>query len=280
MEENKNKQGGRHASRQGSVRTILRRLCLVVLVFSLLGLAVYWARQWSAKRDYDRLQQQNQAASSAASSAASVQATPAPSAEPLDIPVDFAQLQAQNPDAYAWISIPGTLVDYPVMQTADETDYYLDHTFERGYGLPGSIYTRNDTAQDFSDPCTVVYGHNMKDDTMFGSLHEYEKADFFADAANRTIYTYSPNAIREWTIFAAVEYSDVLLTAAYDFADPLDMQAFLDSLRTSRGSYDREVSVTGSSRLIVLSTCVGGNRDTVRYLVVGVLTDERVQAMG
>ena len=279
MDTNKNHQSGRHASGQSSVRKVLRILCLAVLIFSLLGLAVYWGRQWSAKRDYDRLQQQNQPASSAASSASSAQATPAPSAEPLDIPVDFAQLQAQNPDAYAWISIPGTLVDYPMMQSAEETDYYLNHTFERGYGLPGSIYTRNDTAQDFSDPCTVVYGHNMKNDTMFGSLHEYEKADFFADAANRTIYTYSPNAIREWTIFAAVEYSDVLLTAAYDFGNPLDMQAFLDSLRIGRGSYDGEVSVDGNSRLIVLSTCVGGNRDTVRYLVVGVLTNERVQAM-
>ena len=280
MGENRSNRQGRHASRQGSFRTILHGICLVVLVFSLLGLAVYLGRQWSVKQEYDRLQQQNQAVSSTASSAVSVQATPAPTAEPLDIPVDFAQIQAQNPDAYAWISIPGTLVDYPMMQNADETDYYLNHTFERGYGLPGSIYTRNDTAQDFSDPCTVVYGHNMKNDTMFGSLHEYEKADFFADMANRSIYTYSPNAIREWTIFAAVEYSDVLLTAAYDFGDSLEKQAFLDSLRTSRGSYDDEVPVDGDSRLIVLSTCVGGNRDTVRYLVVGVLTDERVQEMG
>lgn len=268
-----NTNGPRHDAAKGSVRSRLRIACAVVLALCVLGLAAYWLQQRRAQAEYEKLQQQNQPSSSAAASSDAASASqPAATPQPL-VPVNFDELQSRNPDAYAWITIPGTLVDYPVLQNAENTDYYLDHTFEKAYGLPGAIYTRNDTAQDFSDPCTVVYGHNMKNDTMFGSLHEYENAAFFADASNRTIHTYNPDCARQWTIFAAVEYSDVLLSAAYDFADPAQLQAFVDSLRSCRGSFDSSVPVDGTSRLIVLSTCIGG-KDTSRYLVVGVLTDE------
>lgn len=253
------------------LRRWLHTAFLLLLAVGLVGLAVCLGSRWRAAAQYEALQQQNQAVSSQPEPAA----TPSPTAEPLDIPIDFAAIQAENPDAYGWITIPGTLVDYPLMQHAEETDYYLDHTFEKTYGLPGSIYTRNDTAQDFSDPCTVVYGHNMKNDTMFGSLHEYEKADFFADAANRIIYTYTPDSIRAWTIFAATEYSDALIPAAYDFSDPEQKLAFVASLREWNGHFDESVPVDADSRLIVLSTCVTSRRADRRYLVVGVLTDEK-----
>lgn len=255
-------------------RSPLRMVLALMLAASLLGLGVLWLQRYRANRAYDQLQQNNRPASSAAQSASS--AFSQPQAE-LQIPVAFDELKKKNADTYAWIYIPGTKVDYPMLQNAQFTDYYLEHTFDRSYGLPGAIYTRNDTAKDFSDPCTIVYGHNMKDDSMFGSLHDYEKQRFFKDPANRTIETYTPDAIRRWTIFAAVEYSDVLLTAAYDFTDPQQKLAFVESLRSCRGHFDAGVPVTETDRLIVLSTCIGG-KETSRYLVVGVLTEEQTEA--
>lgn len=86
--------------------------------------------------------------------------------------VDFAALWEQNEDVYAWITVPGTLVDYPVLQHPSDDEYYLHHTIDHVEGLPGSIYSETVNAKDFTDMNTILYGHNMKNDTMFGSLHE------------------------------------------------------------------------------------------------------------
>ena len=77
--------------------------------------------------------------------------------EPVEIPVNFQELQAMNPDIYAWIEIPGTEVNYPIVQSASDREYYLDHTIEGAEGLPGSIYTENLNTTTFQDKNTVVY---------------------------------------------------------------------------------------------------------------------------
>ena len=69
----------------------------------------------------------------------------------MEIPIDFAQLQAQNPDIYAWIQIDGTNINYPVAQSATDNEYYLNHTIEGQEGYPGSIYTENWNTKEFTD---------------------------------------------------------------------------------------------------------------------------------
>ena len=95
--------------------------------------------------------------------------------DPMFRKIDFAAAQAVNPDVYAWIWIPGTNIDYPILQSETEDDaYYLNHTIEKKEGLPGTIYTEKYNGKDFSSPVTVIYGHNMKNGSMFADLHKYE----------------------------------------------------------------------------------------------------------
>lgn len=88
--------------------------------------------------------------------------------EPVQIPVDFATLQAENPDIYAWIRIADTPIDYPILQKEGDDDYYLYRTVDGEEGLPGSIMTEYSyNPHAFSeDPVTVVYGHNMLNDSF------------------------------------------------------------------------------------------------------------------
>ena len=81
---------------------------------------------------------------------------PEPQPEPIEIPVNFDELKAQNPDVYAYIEIPGTQVSYPILQSADGSVDYLNTTLQRTAGLPGSIYTENISSQEFTDFNTVV----------------------------------------------------------------------------------------------------------------------------
>lgn len=93
-------------------------------------------------------------------------------------PIDFEKLQSYNDEIYAWIHIPNTKIDYPVAQHEGEDDYYLKHNM---YGEPefaGTIYTEKCNKTDFSDPNTLIYGHNMRNGSMFQNLHKFEEKEF------------------------------------------------------------------------------------------------------
>ena len=103
--------------------------------------------------------------------------------------VDFAALQQINPDIVAWLRIPGVL-DYPVVQGTDNS-YYLHHTFRKEYNIAGSIFLDARNASDFSDGKNIIYGHNMRDGSMFHVLRKFQDLDFYQ--ANREIWLYLPD---------------------------------------------------------------------------------------
>ena len=91
------------------------------------------------------------------------------------VTVDFAPLQAINPDIVAWLRIPGVL-EYPVVRGEDNS-YYLNHTVQKTYNIAGSIFLDYRNERDFSDSKNIIYGHNMKDGSMFGGLKAYNMKD-------------------------------------------------------------------------------------------------------
>ena len=96
-------------------------------------------------------------------------------AKPADI--DLAALQQQNPDTVGWIELPGTDISYPIMQGASN-ETYLRHTFNKEYLISGSIFMDFRNNKDYSDFNTIIFGHNMRDGTMFSQLGSYLNDDF------------------------------------------------------------------------------------------------------
>lgn len=86
--------------------------------------------------------------------------------------VDFKALKKINPDIVAWIRIPDTSIDYPVVQGNDDS-YYLTHTFKKTEHVAGAIFLDSDNNADFSDDKNIIYGHNMKDGSMFRGLRNF-----------------------------------------------------------------------------------------------------------
>ena len=107
----------------------------------------------------------------------------------VEIPINFEELQAKNPDIYAWIQIDGTNINYPLVQSATDNEYYLNHTIEGQEGYPGSIYTENGNTKEFTEFNTVIYGHDMKDGSMFQNLHNYTDMTYMQQHPNVIIYT-------------------------------------------------------------------------------------------
>lgn len=204
-------------------------------------------------------------------SEASVREEAAEKSEPVKIPIDFAALTEQNPDVYAWIRIPGTNVDYPILQREDDNTYYLTHTIDHEKAKSGAIYTEDYNSRDFEDPNTVIYGHNMKNGTMFRTLHNYEDRSFFDE--NREVLIYTPDAIRHYEIFAAYVYDNRHLLLNFDFEDPGVYQKYLEeifSMRDMNAFVDTSIKVGTEDRIITLSTCYRGISER-RYLVQAVL---------
>lgn len=176
--------------------------------------------------------------------------------DPYESKIDFESLWEVNEDAYAWIQIPGTVIDYPILQSAtEEDDYYLNTTIDGKKGYPGSIYTEKYNSTAFTDPVTVVYGHDMLEGTMFTDLHKYEDKAFFD--SNPYIYIYLPDRTLKYQVFAAVSFDDRYILGNYNFTDIEDFQSYLDELKSSiDGNVNLDVEVTQQSSILTLSTCI------------------------
>lgn len=189
-------------------------------------------------------------------------------------PVDFAGMWEVNEDVYAWITIPGTVIDYPILQHATDNTYYLNYNIDGSYGYPGCIYTENLNSKDFTDNNTVIYGHNMKNGSMFSGLHKFEDASFFEE--HTKVYIYTPEKEYEYTIFAAYIYDDRHLLYSFDFANEQVYATYLEDIQNMRSMnalLREDIAVTAEDKIITLVTCIG-NQPEKRLLVQAVLNQE------
>lgn len=179
--------------------------------------------------------------------------------------VDFTALQEEtNAHIYAWISIPGTRIDYPMLQHPSDNTHYLNHNLDGSRGYPGCIYTEKENAADFSDFNTVIYGHNMKNGSMFHDLHNYEDETFLPE--HPYVYIYTPDRVLRYRIFASYRYDDRHLLYSFDYATEEGRSGYLKEIRGIRSMsavLDDQVEVTAQDRLVTLSTCVSGRAKTV-----------------
>lgn len=185
--------------------------------------------------------------------------------------IDFAKLQSINPDIYAWIRIPDTQIDYPVLQRKGEDAYYLSHDSSGRYAFAGSIYTEEANSRDFEDSMTVLYGHNMKDGSMFQNLHFFEDSTFFEE--HPKFFIYLPGCQLTYEIFAAYRFDDTHLLGAFDFSKKKVRKVYVKKVFAgiSMGQNTRtDAKVTAKDKLVTLSTCTSDQADG-RYLVQAVL---------
>ena len=185
--------------------------------------------------------------------------------------INWDELHSQNQDIYAWIYVPGTNIDYPILQHPEERSYYLNHNIDGSEGYPGCIYTQNLNSKDWTDPNTVIYGHNMNDGSMFHDLHLFEDAVFFDET--QYLYIYTPEGDYVYEIFAAYPFANVDLLMCFDYSTPEALLVYFDGIWTNRSmtSHFRDsIVLYGDSRIITMSTCIGGQPE-MRYLVQAVL---------
>ena len=168
----------------------------------------------------------------------------------------YAAVYAQNNDFVGWLCIEGTNINYPVMQTPEDPNYYLKRAFNRSYSDYGVPYVQENCALGISDNI-VIYGHNMSNGSMFADLCRYEKKSFWE--AHPIIHFDTLSGYGEYeivTVFKTVAYSQEGFKY-YHFVDAeseADFDAFLAQCRELE-LYDTGVDAEYGDQLITLSTC-------------------------
>ena len=186
--------------------------------------------------------------------------------------VNFDELLAINPDTIGWIrfSPEPSIISYPIVQ-GEDNDEYLHKTFSANENTLGAIFLNAGNQSDFSDRNSIIYGHRMKDGSMFRHLQDYEERAFWEN--NPYFYIYTPDG-REITyhIYSAGQVEDTSDTYLTSFASDEEYQAFLDMTKEV-SLYDTGVELTTEDTIVTLSTCTSAS-DEHRFVVRGVKEKE------
>ncbi len=183
--------------------------------------------------------------------------------------VDFASLQSKNPDIVGWLVVEALDINYPIVQGKDN-DQYLHTTFEKKENFAGSIFMDYMNKTDFSDPHTIIYGHNMKNKSMFGKLKFMKEQEKYKDS--RYFWILTPQHKYRYEIFSA--HVTPVSGDTYTFFDAFDQQ-FVDYLnKSSQESQIPEIDheFTTEDKAVTLTTCTGS--DTSRFVVQGILVSQ------
>ena len=191
--------------------------------------------------------------------------------KPLVIQDSFKELYGQNSDIVGWITIENTDIDYPILQSEDNS-FYMDKDFYKEYSYPGSIFLdfRCDFTNMYKSAHQIVYGHNMKNGTMFQQLTKYEDEDFFNENRYININTLYGNYIFE--VFAAYETPVSYYYLETDFNGKQDWLEFIEGFE-ERSAYDAGITLSGNDVVLTLSTCTNQHDNKYRFVVQARLTN-------
>ena len=194
---------------------------------------------------------------------------PAPDPDTSGANPSIVALQATRPEAVGWLTVPNTQIDYPFAQGKDNEHFlYLD--LDQRWSASGTIFMDFRNSRDFSDFNTVLFGHHMRNGSMFGTLQHFNDRAFFEANQHGTIFLADQTHTIDFFAFAVIPPDDAVIYNP-TITTEAEAAAFLDHVE-STARYFRDIGVTANDRLITLSTCNYEFYDA-RMVLIGRLSD-------
>ena len=186
--------------------------------------------------------------------------------------LSFETLQEINNEVFAWLTVYGTRIDYPVAHNAEDNNKYVNTDITGKYSLAGSIYLASKNNKNFSDFNSIIYGHHMNEGAMFGDLDKFKEQDFFQSRRYGNLYFEGKNhGIEFFAYLSADAYDWNIYNPGLNGSDE-EKQAYIVYL-LEQATYTREVDVSIANQIILLSTC-SADQTNGRDILVGKLSDE------
>lgn len=171
------------------------------------------------------------------------------------INVDIDSLKEKNGDTIGWIKVNNTNINYPFVQTKDN-DYYLSHAFDKSNNNAGWVFLDYRNNSDFSDKNNIIYAHARRDNSMFGSLRNVLKKEWYSNKDNHIIKLSTANENTMWQIFSVYKIPVETYYITTQFTTSSQYKAFLETI-TKRSIHQFNTTVDSSDKILTLSTCSG-----------------------
>lgn len=172
--------------------------------------------------------------------------------------VSISKLKKTNKDIVSWITVDGTNINYPVVQSEDN-DYYLSHDIEKNIKSSGWVFMDYRNSIDMSDDNTIFYGHNLANKTSFGSLENVFKREWF-ETSNHYIEVLSEKDRHLYEIFSIYTINPETYYLQNNFNNKDNYIEFINTIK-SRSIYNFNINVDNKDKIITLSTCTNDNKN-------------------
>lgn len=174
--------------------------------------------------------------------------------------IDFEKLKETNNQVVAWLKVKGTNIEYPIVQ-AEDNSYYLKRNFEKKYNIGGWIFADYKNKLDGTDKNIVIYGHNMKDDSMFGSLKNILNEEWYNNEENLVIDFITEQEKVKYQVFSVykIKNEDYYINTEFN---KNEFSEFINILK-NRSIKNFEIEVTENDSILTLSTCADNNINRV-----------------
>lgn len=265
-------------------RWILNSILLLVLLFGLTKFLLSEQENHRSQQDYDQAMQlagveQEELAVQTDPTTAPTEQIPVPQETLATIPddpiiqelldIDLDALREENEDVIGWIRIPDTKVNYPLLQWTDN-DFYLDHTWKQSNNASGAIFMEYQNKPDFSEFNTIIYGHNMRNGDMFGTLHYYRRPNYWKE--HPYVYIVNDEGVLRFDVFAAQSASTKSVIYGLGIETDQRKEEFIRFAR-DYSFFEVDFIPTAEDRILTLSTCTGAGHVN-RWVVLSVLNEE------
>ena len=170
--------------------------------------------------------------------------------------INFDELKKKNPDTVAYLKVNNTKIDYVVVKGKDNS-YYLTHNFDKKYNIAGWVFADYHNKFDGNDKNIVVFGHNMKSGSMFGTLKRAFRSKWYNNPDNRNIVFVTPDGEHIYEIFSmyTIKAEMYYMTTSFDGDE---FKTFISKIK-GRSIHDFNVNVSESDQILTLSTCASGS---------------------
>ena len=172
--------------------------------------------------------------------------------------VDFNKLKEQNNETIAWLKVNNTNVEYPVVKGTNNS-FYLNHSFDKSNNSAGWIFADYRNKFDNTDKNIIIYGHNMRDSSMFGSMKNILNSDWYENEKNTDITLYTENEKCIYKVFSIYKIENEDYYIKTEFKNDNEFEKFIKTLK-KRSIKDFSVDVSKDDDILTLSTCANNNK--------------------
>ena len=171
--------------------------------------------------------------------------------------INFEELKQKNSDTVAWLKVENTNIEFPIVQ-ANNNSYYLTHNFDKEYNVAGWIFADYKNKLDGTDRNIVVYGHNMRNNSMFGSLKDVITEEWYNNEENKYITFVTENDYQTYQVFSVYQIKTEDYYIQTEFKSN-EFTEFIDTI-TKRSKKDFGINVSKEDTILTLSTCANNNK--------------------